>query len=171
MPSGILFAAGDGRPRPITELREILEQAHSVAVVGIKDLESEDAYRIPQYLQAHGYRIVPVNPKLGDVLGHTAHASLREVDEPVDIGVEDLCAQCRICTAACPPEAISDEKQIVRGTNKWYVDFDRCVPYFSDTYGCAICLEVCPWSKPGRGPGLAQRLLAVRTRRAAAPQN
>ena len=70
---------------PDGELREILEQAHSVAVVGIKDLESEDAYRIPQYLQAHGYRIVPVNPKLADVLGRTAHASLREVDEPVDI--------------------------------------------------------------------------------------
>ena len=70
---------------PDGELREILEQAHSVAVVGIKDLESEDAYRIPQYLQAHGYRIVPVNPKLAGVLGQTAHASLREVDEPVDI--------------------------------------------------------------------------------------
>ncbi len=67
------------------ELREILEQAHSVAVVGIKDLESEDAYRIPQYMQAHGYRIVPVNPKLAGVLGHSAHATLRDVDEPVDI--------------------------------------------------------------------------------------
>lgn len=70
---------------PDSELREILEQAHSIAVVGIKDLESEDAYRIPQYLQAHGYRIVPVNPKLDGVLGHSAHTSLREVDEPVDI--------------------------------------------------------------------------------------
>ena len=44
------------------ELHGVLEQAHSIAVVGIKDLESEDAYRIPQYMQAHGYRIVPVNP-------------------------------------------------------------------------------------------------------------
>jgi predicted CoA-binding protein len=67
------------------ELRQLLEQARTVAVVGIKDLESEDAYRIPQYLQTHGYRIVPVNPKLDGVLGQTAHASLRDVDEPVDI--------------------------------------------------------------------------------------
>jgi epoxyqueuosine reductase QueG len=89
------------------------------------------------------------------------------IDQPVDIGVEDLCAQCRLCTEACPPKAISDEKQMVRGTRKWYVDFDRCVPYFSDTYGCSICVEMCPWSKPDRGPGLAQRLLDVRARRQA----
>ena len=70
---------------PDTELQHLLERARSVAVVGIKDLESEDAYRIPQYLQAHGYRIVPVNPKLDAVLGQTAFASLRAIDEPVDI--------------------------------------------------------------------------------------
>jgi epoxyqueuosine reductase len=93
------------------------------------------------------------------------------VDEPIDIGVEDLCAQCQLCTKACPPGAISDEKQMVRGTRKWYVDFDRCVPYFSDTYGCAICLEMCPWSKPGRGPGLAEKLLKVRARRSADQSN
>ena len=68
-----------------SELQDILEQAHSVAVVGIKDLESEDAYRIPQYMQAHGYRIVPVNPKLDGVLGQRAYATLEDVDEPVDI--------------------------------------------------------------------------------------
>jgi epoxyqueuosine reductase QueG len=87
------------------------------------------------------------------------------VDQPVDIGVDDVCLRCRACTIACPPEAISDEKQWVRGTKKWYVDFDRCVPYFSDTYGCAICLEICPWSEPGRGPDLSAQLLAVRSRR------
>ena len=87
------------------------------------------------------------------------------VDGPTDIGVDDLCARCRVCTDACPPAAIFEEKQWVRGVRKWYVDFDRCVPYFSDTYGCAICLEVCPWSEPGRGPALSERLLSLRGRR------
>jgi len=68
-----------------TELHDILAQSHTIAVVGIKDLETEDAYRIPQYLQARGYRIVPVNPKVDAVLGHTAVGSLRDVEEPVDI--------------------------------------------------------------------------------------
>jgi epoxyqueuosine reductase QueG len=83
-------------------------------------------------------------------------------DAPVDAGVEDLCAVCRRCVEDCPPRAIFEEKQLVRGERKWYVDFDRCVPYFVKTYGCAICIEVCPWSEPGRGPELSRQLLQKR---------
>ncbi len=84
------------------------------------------------------------------------------LDNPVDIGVDDLCLGCRRCTIDCPPDAILDEKQWVRGEYRWYVDFDKCVPYFTTTYGCAICIEVCPWSEPDRGPKLSQMLLAKR---------
>ena len=83
-------------------------------------------------------------------------------DAPVDLGVEDLCAVCRRCVDDCPPKAVFDEKQLVRGVRKWYVDFDRCIPYFVKTYGCAICIEVCPWSEPGRGPRLSETLLGRR---------
>jgi len=83
-------------------------------------------------------------------------------DEPVDIGVDDLCLGCRRCTLDCPADAITDSKQMVRGVEKWYVDFDKCVPYFVKTFGCGICIQVCPWSRPGRGPGLSQKLLAKR---------
>ena len=55
---------------------------------------------------------------------------------------------------------------MVRGVRKWYVDFDKCAPYFSATWGCAICLEVCPWSEPGRRPSLSRKLLAKRKARA-----
>ena len=41
------------------------------------------------------------------------------------------------------------EKQWVRGRMKWYIDFDKCVPYFNDVHGCGRCLVVCPWSQPG----------------------
>ncbi len=84
------------------------------------------------------------------------------IDRPVDIGVDDLCLICQRCVLDCPPSAIFDEKQIVRGETKWYVDFDKCIPYFVKTYGCAICIEVCPWSEPGWGEWLSQRLLAKR---------
>lgn len=83
-------------------------------------------------------------------------------DRPVDIGVEDLCATCRRCTIDCPPQAIGDRKQMVRGVEKWYVDFDKCVPYFSITGGCAICIQVCPFSEDGRGFKLSEKLIAKR---------
>ena len=90
------------------------------------------------------------------------------LDAPVDIGVQDVCTVCRRCVDDCPPRAILEEKQLVRGERKWYVDFDKCIPYFVKTCGCAICIEVCPWSEPGRGPALSERVLAVRRERLAA---
>jgi NAD-dependent dihydropyrimidine dehydrogenase PreA subunit len=85
-----------------------------------------------------------------------------DIDEPKDIGVDDLCMGCQRCVIDCPPGAISNEKQMVRGKEKWYVNFDKCVPYFVKTDGCAICIQVCPWSVPGRGPSLSEKLLAKR---------
>jgi len=85
-----------------------------------------------------------------------------DIDAPRDIGVDDVCLKCKACSNTCPPQAISDAKQLVRGVEKWYVDFDKCVPYFSDNYGCAICLEVCPWSKPGQGLKLSAKVLSLR---------
>jgi epoxyqueuosine reductase len=85
-------------------------------------------------------------------------------DHPVDLGVDDFCALCRLCVEQCPPQAIFTTKQLVRGEEKWYVDFDRCAPYFSANHSCGICVEVCPWSEPGRGSQFAAKLLARRAR-------
>lgn len=79
--------------------------------------------------------------------------------EPDGFGVDEFCAGCRVCTDACPPGAIGPDKQLVRGETKWYVDFDRCLPYFAATHGCAVCVAVCPWSKPGAAPRLADNML------------
>lgn len=87
-----------------------------------------------------------------------------EADAPIDIGVDDLCLGCQRCTVDCPADAILPKKQMVRGVEKWYVDFDRCVPYFVKTMGCGICIEVCPWTKPGRGESLSQKLLSKRAK-------
>ena len=84
------------------------------------------------------------------------------LDAPVDRGIQDVCAVCRRCVDDCPPRAIFEEKQLVRGELKWYVDFDKCIPYFVKTLGCGICVVACPWSQPGRGPGLSARILGLR---------
>jgi Fe-S-cluster-containing dehydrogenase component len=46
------------------------------------------------------------------------------------------------------------------------VDFDRCIPYFGETMGCAICIARCPWSAPGTAPRLAGKMLRRRARKA-----
>lgn len=83
---------------------------------------------------------------------------------PIDIGVDDLCSRCNICVKGCPVDAIHEVKPMVRGVEKWYVDFDKCIYYFCETSGCGICIEVCPWSEPGVGANLSARLLAKRAR-------
>ncbi len=80
------------------------------------------------------------------------------VTSPRESGVDDFCQNCRICQDACPPEALFSEKKTVRGAHKWYVDFDKCLPFFNQTHGCAICIAVCPWSRPGVGMNLAAKL-------------
>ena len=82
----------------------------------------------------------------------------------VRYGVDDFCSRCQVCANACPPEAILPEKVTVRGVEKWYVDFDKCILFFNQTFGCGICIAVCPWSIPGRGPRIVEQL----QRRAAA---
>ena len=54
-----------------------------------------------------------------------------------------------------PAHAIFDSKQLVRGRERWYVDF-ACIPYFVENHGCGICIGVCPWSDPGRRSVLTQ---------------
>lgn len=82
-------------------------------------------------------------------------------------GADDFCTSCQICTNACPPDAIFRDKQTVRGEQKWYVDFDKCMPYFAQQWGCGICIAVCPWSRPGTAPKLAEKMSRRRERSAA----
>ena len=86
-------------------------------------------------------------------------------DRRDEFGGDDFCLRCQLCTKECPPDAISDQKQLVRGVERWYVDFDRCVPYFNENYGCGLCLAVCPWSRPGVAERLATKMAERRDSR------
>ena len=66
-------------------LREIFDRCRTIAVVGIKAGANDDAFRVPRYMQQHGYQIVPISPKLETVLGERCVASLRELRAPMDL--------------------------------------------------------------------------------------
>lgn len=70
---------------PQDEIRQLLASARTIAVVGLSDDPSRASFRVASYLQRQGYRIIPVNPGLQEVLGEKAYPSLRDVPEKVDI--------------------------------------------------------------------------------------
>jgi predicted CoA-binding protein len=67
------------------EVRQILKRAKVIAVVGLSDKPDRDSHRVAAYLQQQGYRIIPVNPALTEVLGEKAYPTLREVPEKIDV--------------------------------------------------------------------------------------
>lgn len=71
---------------PDTEaIRRMLQQIHTVAVIGLSPVESRPSYRVAQALQSLGYRIIPVRPMTSEVLGESAYADLESLPELPDI--------------------------------------------------------------------------------------
>jgi uncharacterized protein len=67
------------------QLLRIYAETRTIAVVGASGDPSKPAHRIPRYLQSQGYRILPVNPRGGELLGEPVARSLAEVEGPVDV--------------------------------------------------------------------------------------
>jgi len=72
------------------ELRSILGDARTVAVVGLSSNPDRPSYEVAEFLQDRGYRIVPINPNETQVLGERAYASLLDVPEEIRIDVVDV---------------------------------------------------------------------------------
>jgi predicted CoA-binding protein len=78
----------DEMHRDDSEFSALLGETRSIAVIGIKTRQEEDAYRVPLYMQRRGYRIIPVNPKEEEVLGETAYPNLAAIpdsEQPIDL--------------------------------------------------------------------------------------
>jgi predicted CoA-binding protein len=69
----------------IRELKAILGDARTIAVVGLSNDRTRDAYDVAEYLQSRGYRIIPVHPDETEVLGERAYPSLLDIPDDVDV--------------------------------------------------------------------------------------
>ncbi|ANY69863.1 CoA-binding protein [Paenibacillus sp. BIHB 4019] len=69
------------------EIKQLLEQSATVAVVGLSDKPDRVSYMVSQAMQAKGYRIIPVNPavKAAEILGETRYETLSDIPFKVDI--------------------------------------------------------------------------------------
>lgn len=68
-----------------SQLRPLLESARTIAVVGLSPKTHRDSHRVSAYMQAAGYRIIPVTPKNVDILGQATYPDLLSVPDKIDI--------------------------------------------------------------------------------------
>lgn len=67
------------------DIDRILSESRTIAVVGLSPKPDRASYHVAQYLQGHGYRIIPVHPQADTILGEKVYARLEDIPDPVDI--------------------------------------------------------------------------------------
>jgi predicted CoA-binding protein len=66
-------------------IRSIILGARTIAVVGLSPDPLRPSNFVGSYLQRHGYRVVPVNPRVREILGERSYAALSEIPDPIDV--------------------------------------------------------------------------------------
>ena len=69
----------------IAQLRRILKDNHTIAIVGLSADWYRPSYFAAKYMQEHGFRIIPVNPKYTEILGEKCYPDLKSIPEKVDM--------------------------------------------------------------------------------------
>ncbi|MCL4441288.1 MAG: CoA-binding protein [Firmicutes bacterium] len=66
-------------------IKELLTRCKTIAVVGLSDKPHRDSFKVAEYMQCQGYRIIPVHPRVKEVLGEKAYKTLAEIPDKVDL--------------------------------------------------------------------------------------
>ena len=127
------------QPDPITE---VLQSAKTIVVVGLSDNPLRPSHGVSAYMQSHGYRIIPVNPQVGECLGEKSYASLldaaRGVPEKIDIvnifrrsehveEVVDQAIQLKIPCVWMQEDVINEKAAEKARKSGIFVVMDRCI--------------------------------------------
>jgi len=77
-------------PPSDAEIRDVLSRARTVAIVGLSDKPERDSNEVARYLQSKGYRVVPVNPAVAEVLGERSYPSVTAIPREIRIDIVDV---------------------------------------------------------------------------------
>ena len=72
--------------------------------------------------------------------------------------IEGYCESCRLCIRKCPPGALFGKPVLHDNGRLTYVENKLCFPYFSDHYGCSVCVKVCPFNQVAYGKLRARKI-------------
>ena len=104
-------------------------------------------------LGAIGYHGMLISP--GDGTRQRINVVFTNMDIPEPAAnphawVREVCELCQNCVRSCPPAAIYTEGELEPSTGrKTTIHYERCVEYYGDNQGCAVCIKVCPFSAAG----------------------
>ena len=106
-------------------------------------------------LGAIGYHGLLITPEDGALLRintiYTNITNLPIEEENPHRWVRDFCAKCNKCIRSCPAKAIFNRPQAQPNGRVKCIDGGACLDYFAANHGCAICIDVCPFSQMGYG--------------------
>jgi predicted CoA-binding protein len=122
---------------PLT-IQRVLLSAKTVAIVGLSGNPLRASYFVGFYLQRHGYRVIPVNPRESEILGERSFASLAEVPVAVDIvnvfrapaalpGIATEAVAIRAKCLWCQFTVINEEGARIAEAGGLAVVMDRCI--------------------------------------------
>jgi predicted CoA-binding protein len=117
---------------------DLLKRSKTIAVVGLSSSPLRPSHGVSAYMQTHGYRIIPVNPKITEALGEEAYPTLLDIPEKIDIVnifrrpeyVEEIVDQAihRKVPAIWMQEQVINEKAAEKARNAGiFVVMDRCI--------------------------------------------
>ena len=119
-------------------VRDLLSQAKTIAVVGLSYSPLRPSHGVSAYMQAQGYRIIPVNPRISVALGEKSYPSLREVPEKIDIvnifrrpefveEIVDQAIQLKVPAIWMQEEVINERAAEKARKAGMFVAMDRCI--------------------------------------------
>ena len=95
----------------VTDIQRVLHTAKTIAIVGLSNNPLRASYFVGYYMQRHGYRVIPVNPRESEILGETSYPSLRDVPSPVDV--------VNVFRAPSALPAIAEEAVAIKASTLW----------------------------------------------------
>jgi uncharacterized protein len=134
-PARILAVSSLAKSDPIFEL---LQQAKTIAVVGLSDRPLRPSHGVSAYMQSRGYRIIPVNPTISEALGEKSYPSLLEVPYKIDIvnifrrpefveQIVDQAIQLKIPAVWMQEDVINEKAAEKARRAGMFVIMDRCI--------------------------------------------
>jgi predicted CoA-binding protein len=125
-------------PPSLNDIRDCLRRIQHIAVVGLSPKPARPSHRVASAMQQYGYHIIPVRPAVEQILGEHAYATLKEVDQPVDLvnvfrapqhvdGIVDICIEMGF-PALWLQDGVINEPAAVRAQQAGlFVVMDRCI--------------------------------------------